>query len=150
LHLGKIDISNVVANLSQDSSGDDADAEAAGMIGSDILRRFRLVIDYSRKQVIFEPNARFAEPFEFDMSGASLAAGDLKTFKVRTIIEYSPATEAGLHVGDILTAIDGTPRERLTLEQIRKMFRLPERTYTLRILRNKKPLQLTLKTRRII
>jgi C-terminal processing protease CtpA/Prc len=152
LRIGEIGIDNVIANVSQDVSGDDADAEAAGMIGSEILKRFKLIVDYSRKRVIFERNLRFSEPYEFDMSGASLAAGGVgfKTFKVRTLIEDSPATDAGLTVGDIVTSINGTPAASMTLEQIRKMFRRPGQRFVLKILRSEKLLELSLKTRRII
>lgn len=83
------------------------------MIGGEILRRFKITVNYSRRQIILEPNEKFPDAYEFDMSGASLAAGgeDFKVFKVRSLIEDSPATEAALQVGDAITAIDGRPLE---------------------------------------
>lgn len=152
LQFGDIVVVNPVANFSQDVEGDDADMEFGGMIGSEILRRFKLIVDYSRKQIILEPNKQINEPYEFDMSGASLAAGgeEFKIFKVRTLIENSQATEAGLRVGDIITAINGKPTAEMTLEQIRKMFRRVEQKYELSIKRDKTLLQINLKTRRII
>ena len=66
------------------------------------------------------------------MSGMSLAAGGegFKTFKVRALVENSPAIEAALRVGDIVTAIDGNSTATLTLEQIRRMFRRDGRRYS--------------------
>ncbi len=145
-------IEHPVANFSQDAAGDDSEAEVAGIIGSEVLRRFKLIVDYSRKQIILEPNKQLSAAYEFDMSGASLAAGGegLKTFKVRSLIENSPAAEADLRVGDIITAINGKPTAEMTLEQIRRMFRRAEQTYKLSVKRKESPLEITLKTRRIV
>lgn len=152
LQFGGFSITNPVASFSQDAAGADSDAEYSGMIGSEVLRRFKLIIDYSRKQITLEPNKQFFEPYEFDMSGASLAAGGegFKIFKVRSLIENSPATEAGLQVGDIITAVNGKPTSDITLEQIRKLFKRADKTYRLKIKRSESALGATLKTRRII
>lgn len=152
LQFGDIVVAHPVTNFSQDTEGDDANAEFGGTIGGEVLRRFKLIVDYSRKQIILEPNKQINEPYEFDMSGASLAAGGegFKIFKVRTLIENSPATEAGLRVGDIITAINGKPTAEMTLEQIRRMFRRAEQKYELSVKRDESPLQINLKTRRII
>lgn len=152
LNFGDFSIANPVASFSQDAAGADSDVQYAGMIGSEILRRFKLVVDYSRKQIILEPNRRFSEAYEFDMSGASLTAGgeDFKIFKVRSLIENSPATEAGLQVGDTISAINGKPTAEMTLEQIRRMFKQVGQTYKLSIERDKSSLEIKLKTRRIV
>ena len=152
LQFGGFLISNPVANFSQDAAGDDSDAESAGMIGGEVLRRFKLIVDYSRRAIILEPNKQFSDAYEFDMSGASLAAGGegFKIFKVRSLIENSPATEAGLQVGDTITAFNGKPATEMTLEQIRRMFRQAGQIYKLSVKRNESALELTIKTRRII
>ena len=46
------------------------DRSDAGTIGAGILGRFRLILDYARRQAILEPDSHFAEPFPYDMSGA--------------------------------------------------------------------------------
>lgn len=152
LQFGSFVISNPVASFSQDTAGDDADARVAGMIGSEILRRFRITVDYSRKQIAFEPNHQFSTSYEFDMSGASFAAGGdgYKVFKVRSLIEGSPAAKAGLQAGDIVTAINGKPVTRLTLETLRRMFRQPGRRYVLEVQRNNTKVQITIRTQRLI
>ena len=152
LRFGGILIENPVANFSQDAAGDDSDAESAGMIGGEVLRRFKLIVDYSRSQIILEPNKQISDAYEFDMSGASLAAGGegFKIFKVRSLIEKSPAAEAGLQVGDAIISINGKPTNEMTLEQIRRIFRQAGQIYKLSIRRNESPLEITLKTRRIV
>ena len=86
------------------------------------------------------------------MSGMSLAAGgeDFKTFKVRALVENSPATEAGFNAGDTIIAIDGKSTAEMTLEQIRRMFRQEGRRYSLSVKRGESVLPLKIKTRRLI
>jgi membrane-associated protease RseP (regulator of RpoE activity) len=152
LQLGGFVVNNPVTNFVQGNRGEADTSDYAGQIGGEILRRFRVVVDYSRKQVILEPNKYFSEPYEFDMSGASLTSSgvDFNVFRVRALIENSPATKAGLRVGDILTAINGKPTTKMTLEQIRRMLRRAGQTYKLSIKREETSLEITLKTRLIV
>jgi predicted aspartyl protease len=151
LQLGRFIIQNAFTTFVSGNSGEEDTTDYAGLIGAEILRRFKVTIDYSRKQVVLEPNKHFSEPYEFDMSGMSLTSGeDFKTFKVRTLVENSPAKEAGLRVGDIITAVNGKLTAVLTLEQIRRMFRQEGRRYSLNIKRGESVLPLRIKTRRLI
>ena len=68
---------------------------------------------------------------------------------MRDVLEDSPATEAGLGEGDIITAIDGTPAERLTLSAINERLEKPG-AYELRIRRADQTLTIVLKPRRLI
>jgi hypothetical protein len=69
LEVGGVKILNPVADFSTDTKGVTGTASYDGTIGGDILRRFTVILDYSRQQMIFEPNADFATPFETDKSG---------------------------------------------------------------------------------
>jgi predicted aspartyl protease len=152
LQLGSFTISNPVTNFVQGNRGEADTSDYAGQIGGEILRRFRVIVDYSRKQVILEPNKHFAEPYVFDMSGVSLTSSgaDFNVFRVRAVVENSPAAEAGLRVGDLLTTINGRPTKGMTLEQIRRTFRRAGQKFELGIKREETTLQITLKTRRIV
>src|SRR5207302_277480 len=74
----------------------------------------------------------------------------LGPFIISTLIENAPATEVALHIGDTITAIDGTSTGQMTLEQIRHMFRQEGRRYSLSIKRNESVLPIKIKTRRLI
>ncbi len=152
LKLGRFAIENPVAGFSQDVKGSLASPDYAGLIGGEILRRFKVIFDYSRKQMILEPNAHLSEPYEYDMSGAFLIAEgpDFKPFKVHRIIEDSPASEAGLREGDVIAAIDGRPATEFTLEQLRQMFKQEGREVLLNIQRAEEFLEVRLKLRRLI
>ena len=126
--------------------------DTVGLLGGEILRRFTVTVDYSRSRIILEPNAQLATPMEFDMSGISLAAveSDPSTYRVRTLIEQSPATEAGVAVGDLLTAIDGTPVGALTLNDVRQRFKEPGKRFELTLKRGDGIFRLAITTRRLI
>jgi predicted aspartyl protease len=150
--LGKLSIRNPLLYVSQDTGGALASSDYEGLIGSEILRRFKVVFDYTRSRLILEPNSHFAEPVEYDMSGINLRAygHDLRTFKVYQVLDNSPAAEAGLRVGDVLAAIDGLPASRFTLEQFLQMMKHPGSEHKLTIKRASQTRLVNLKTRRLI
>ncbi len=112
-----------------------ADKGQAGVIGTELLERFKVIFDYSRRHLILEPRDNFARPFPvrwrgeimalssegltLRVSGAELVARRpaFKQFRVEKIRQDSPADEAGLRVGDELIAIDGQPVTSTNLGQ---------------------------------
>jgi len=98
-----------------------------------------------------EPAATFGDPFDRAFSGVALRAdgAGYHTFRVREVLESSPATDAGIREGDIITAIDGAPASALTLSVINEMFEKPA-AYTLTIQRASETLTIVLKPRRMI
>ena len=89
---------------------------------------------------------------EFDMSGMLLIAEgkDFKTFRVKRVVENSPATAAGLREGDIIAAVDGNRAAALTLEQVRQMFKINGITYLLDVEHEGQRIQVKIKLRRLI
>jgi hypothetical protein len=150
LRLGRLRIVNPVASFSQASASSDEAGD--GEIGGELLRRFKVIVDDARKRLILEPNAQFREPYEASFTGASIASEgvDFKTFRVRSVFDGSPAAEAGLRAGDIITAVNGRPAVRLTAEKVRQMFRLEGKRYILKVRRGEERLRVTLRTRRLI
>lgn len=150
--LGRFTFENPLARFFQGSKGDNASAKYDGLVGGEIFRRFKVIFDYSRRRVIFEPNANLPEAFEEDMSGLDLAAEgeNFSTVFVNNVEEGSPAAEAGIQEEDIVTAIDGHPAAEITLEAIRRMFMQDGRAYILSLRRGEKVFQTKLKLRRLI
>lgn len=138
--------------ISQDKGGALASSEFEGLIGTEILQRFKVIFDYSRRSLILERNRNFAEPLEYDMSGMSFRAygDDFRTFKIYQVLEDSPAGKAGFRVGDIIDSINTIPASKLSLEQILQMMKLPNREYQLTIKRGSERRVLTIKTKRLI
>jgi hypothetical protein len=60
--LGKFLFSNPPVGLVLNEDGKEGD----GVIGGEIFRRFKLILDYSRQRMILEPNKSLNEPFQFE------------------------------------------------------------------------------------
>lgn len=151
LTIGTFTIKNPLTLFSEDKAGAFANASLAGNLGAQIASRFRLFLDYSRLRIILEPSPTFADPFDRAHSGIALRAhgSDFRTFRVHEVLEESPATDAGIQEGDIITAIDGSPVANFTLSGIAEMFEKPG-TYELAIRRGEQVVKVTLKPRRLI
>lgn len=124
----------------------------AGNIGTAILRRFKVVFDYSRKRVHLEPAKNFADPFEFDMSGLGLASEgpSFSVLKVSRVLPGTPAAEAGLRQGDEIVAVGGRPAADMRLAELREHLRRPGQTILFRVRRGAEELDVQLKTRRLV
>ena len=152
MRLGSFELENSVARFSRATRGDDASAKYDGLIGGEIFRRFKVVFDFSRRQMILEPNAQFSEPYEVDMSGLDIATEgkDFSVVVVNEVEKNSPGAEAGIRDEDIIGAIDGRPTKEFTLTLIRKMFMQDGKEYLISLKRGQKEVQATLKLRRLI
>lgn len=151
LQIGSFQLRQVMTMFSQDTGGAFADAALAGNIGGQIASRFRVFLDYGRSRLILEPSPTFADPFGIAMAGVAVRAegADYRTFRVKEVLEDSPATEAGLVVGDIITSINGSPASALTLSRIIELFERPV-TYDLAIRRGDAVRTLRLTPRKLV
>ncbi|MDE3169990.1 MAG: aspartyl protease family protein [Acidobacteriota bacterium] len=129
-----------------------SDSKLAGEIGAEMLRRFGVVIDYSRQQILLDPNSEFnSEDFE-DMSGLTVVAGgaNLKQFMITDVRPSTPGAEAGLRKGDVIEGIDGDPAAELSLPDIHRLFRLLGPPHPLVITRNGKTFTVNLRMHRLL
>jgi hypothetical protein len=152
LQLGPFVIKNPITALSQAKKGATASSRGAGTISGNILRRFKVIFDYARKQMILEPSPDFSDPFEYDMSGVILKASgrDFKTPTIYRVFPNSPAEQAGLLEGDVIVSINGRPAGELTLEEIEQIFKREDQECRLVIKRGTETRQLKLKLKRLV
>jgi hypothetical protein len=64
IKLGGFVVSNPLTQFSQNTSGILATPDLAGIIGAQMLRRFRVIFDYPHGEMILEPNEHFGDPSE--------------------------------------------------------------------------------------
>jgi Aspartyl protease/PDZ domain len=77
----------------------------SGIIGNDILRRFNLILNYSKREFYFMPNSKYLESFDYAYSGVELYYIDGKII-LGDVATGSPAAAAGLKEGDELIGIN--------------------------------------------
>ena len=56
IRLGETSFANVVTNVAPTAAAAGVSGETMGLIGGELLRRFRVFVDYSRSQLFLEPN----------------------------------------------------------------------------------------------
>lgn len=149
--LGSYRIPDPVVVFSQAESGPFASPEVQGNIGAAILDKFTVTLDYCRNRIILEPNSNFSKHQEYNRSGLALTStgADYRTYMVDAIEERSPASDAGLKPGDVLTAVNGRPAADYSLSDIRMMFQDVAKC-ELTVLRGDERLQVRLVLRRVI
>jgi hypothetical protein len=122
LKLGGIEVSAPVVDISLQTKGAFTDPYVAGNVGGGALKHFNLILDYGHQRIIFEPNANFAHPDTYDRAGMWMNRGPHGLVVVDTVTG-GPAANAGIEAGDVITTIDGTPSEKLSLPAVRERFR---------------------------
>ena len=152
LQLGRFTFSNPVIFFAQDRKGAFASSEFSGVIGGELLRRFKVIFDYAHKRLYLEANSDLTDSFEYDMSGIRLQAEgeNLKTFRVKRVAENSPAFEAGVREGDVILAVDGKPAAELSLSQINSMFKEEGKEHVLQIISGEKKKETKFTLRRLV
>ncbi len=150
LRIGKFQIADTPTLFSEDKSGAFASRELQGNIGAQILRKFKVFLDYARDRIILEPNSSLRDLIAPASSGVRVLAegADYKTFRVEDLLENSPATEAGLQVGDLLLSVDGHAAAELTLTWLHETFEQPG-SHKLTVRRGEHVLQVTLVPKRL-
>ena len=151
LKIGKFKIPNPVTLFSEDTAGAFANQALAGNIGAQITGKFKIFLDYGRSRIIFEPNSNFSEPFERSSAGLRVYAEgtDFRIFRVKNVLEDSPASEAGFKQDDIITTIDGKPAAQFTLTKLNELFEKPV-SYKVAIQRGEQTMTVRLTPRKLI
>jgi hypothetical protein len=134
-------------------SFEDVNAGAGGvaLVGGEILRRFTVIFDFAHNRMILEPNRHLQDAFVFDASGVTLRlvpeSGD---FSVHSVMQGSPASEAGLHEGDLIQSIDGLSSEHYTLPLVGSIFCRVGAEHHLTVRRGNQRLEFDIKLRKLL
>jgi membrane-associated protease RseP (regulator of RpoE activity) len=149
---GRLLVNQPTAVFSRDWTGVFNSRAFAGIIGGELLRRCKVIFDYRRRRMILEPYVRQPAPYEYDMSGTFLVADgpDFERFKVQSVAENTPAEEAGINVGDVVTTINGRPTSEYTLDQVRELFKKDGSECRLELERGEERFEVKLVLRRLV
>ena len=144
LNIGEHTFSPVPADLAISESGAFSWSGPIGILGNEILKRFNMFINLEQNMISLEPNQLYNEEFEVNCSGLELGMDD--TFKnviIDDVYDNSPAEDAGLRKGDVITKIEGIDVSTLQLRQIRDMLTQTEKEIEIVIDRNDESLEYT-------
>lgn len=138
-------------SISQDKEGIGASGDA-GFIGTDLLRRFTVILDYHAHKMKLIPNAHFKEPYEVDMSGLELwtEANNFKKIKIKRVQANFPAARAGLREGDEIVSVNDHPASEFDIDRLVRMFKQVGKVYRLKVRRSDQVITTKLKMRRMI
>lgn len=91
-----------------------------GSIGSEILKRFNLIIDYPNQLISIKPNSNFKNEFLQNLSGMEVIApyNKMRIYVVEAVREDSPAEKSGIMKGDVIESINGIKTEKIELSDI--------------------------------
>jgi hypothetical protein len=122
--LAGIELTNVPASFSKQTSGAFASGDIIGNVGASVLEKFLFTFDYPNKKAYFERSPKYDAPYEVDRAGMFLDF-EGKKFKVASIVKGSASDLAGIKVGDEVVEINGVEASKLVALEVGKTFRQP-------------------------
>ena len=152
IKVGSYSVKNPPITFAQDVEGLMAAKDYAGLIGAEFLKRFTVVFDSPGKRILLTPNRSYGDQPQYDQSGLRIRAEgrDFHRFVVTRVVPQSPAVDARIEPGDVITSIDGHPAHELTLTEVRSMLRRPKARSTLGITHGDKRLSLAIQLRPLL
>jgi len=124
--------------------------EPDGLLCPDFLRRFTLIINYPRLELILSPGPHFQDETPFDASGTLIYREGENPYRVFKVTDGSPAAEAGLKEGDVVLEIDGRPASQVSMSEIAEILQADGRECSLRIKRGEAVLTVKVKLHTLI
>jgi hypothetical protein len=128
LKIGTIEVKAPVGMIELDERGASAATQTAGNLGSGLLKRFTLTLDYPNQVLYLEPNANFSKPDVFDRSGLWLMNDADGACEVEDVVKDGPGAKAGLQAGDRILAINGAKVSGTPIAELRDKLKQPAGT----------------------
>jgi PDZ domain-containing protein len=121
LDLGRLAVRAPVALISSSWRRNTAMSRIAGNIGGGLLKRFLVILDYPDGMLYLQPNPHFAEPDVFDRSGLwIMRITDRSAFEIADVVSDSPASKAGLRVGEKILKVNQADAAAFTVATLRQ------------------------------
>jgi hypothetical protein len=147
MRIGPYKFSKVPIHVYSDSANVLNYPSVAGLLGSDLLRRFNLVLNYPERKIHLSPNSHFRDPFDYSYTGMSYYFIEGKIV-ITEIQQGSPAEKAGLIPGDIIFGIENNFSN--SISQYKFMLQNPGQKMRILIFRNSLPQMVELKVGSIL
>ena len=124
IQIGSVQLNDLVADYTAQTQGALAAPFIAANIGGNVLRRFDVTFDYGKQTMSLVPNTAFNDPDEYERIGLFLLnkSGKLIVADAR---QGTPAADAGITAGDVISTVDGVSTSTMSLEDVRETFYKP-------------------------
>jgi len=142
MKLGKYTFRNVPIHIYNDSVNVFGYPGVVGLLGSDLLRRFNIVLNYPERRIHLVPNSHFSDPFDYSYTGMSFYFIDGKVV-ITEVQQGSPADEAGFQPGDVIFGVENNFSNNI--QQYKSIIQNQGEKLRLIIFRDGKPMMLMLK-----
>lgn len=146
LKLGPYHFHRVPAFLYDDNNNVTSYPFTGGLVGSDILRRFNLILNYPARTIHLQPNSHYNDQFDYAYTGLGIYYLNGKNIVV-DVIKDSPAEKGGFKIDDEIISVGNNFSGNI--QQYKNMLQVPNQKLTVIVKREKELLQLTLKTKSI-
>lgn len=100
-----------------------------GTVGSQLLSRFNLFIDYKQRKFYFKPNSNFKKPYTYNVAGIEIIQYSplIPVIEVMDVWSNSPAAHAGVKRDDQIIEINGNRAFQMSIGEIRRIFETPSK-----------------------
>jgi hypothetical protein len=114
----------------------------SGLLGSDLLRRFNMVINYPEKIIHLTPNTHLRDPFDYSYTGMNFYFVDGRVL-ITEVQQGSPAEKAGIVPGDIIFGVESNFSNNI--QQYKALLQNAGEKVRILLLRNNQPKMIELK-----
>ena len=110
-------VPGVLVHLAQFPADNALSRRQAGWMGTRILRRFIVSVDFPANILYLEPGPALGEPDLYNATGLYVVKTGGRVV-VQQVVKGSPAEKAGFQVGDTLTSINDYPAEQVVFDRL--------------------------------
>lgn len=146
VQIGPYKFRRVPTNILDDEFNATSYPFLGGLIGNDILRRFNMILNYSKKEIHLLPNSHFKDGFDYSYTGINMVYLDGKIISDE-VINKSPAYRAGLKQGDVIIAVNTNFSNDIGI--YKNLMQVVGQRITLLVSRNNIPIIITFRVGRI-
>lgn len=147
IRIGPYKFKNIPVFVFEDTFNITSYPYLGGILGNDILRRFNVILNYSKREFYFMPNTHYGDPFDYAYSGIELYMIDDKIV-LGDVAIGSPAAQAGLQEGDVVIGINNVIGQ--SLQQYKQALQVVGEKVKIIVSRNGELLEFTFRTKSIL
>ncbi|MFM6995183.1 MAG: aspartyl protease family protein [Sediminibacterium sp.] len=144
--IGKYHFKNVPTHVFDDAFDVLNYPNLGGLIGSDLLRKFNIILNYPEEKIHITPNSNFNHHFDYHYSGISFYLID-GLVTIVDIVPNSPGAVYGFRVDDVVLSIDN--KIVLNLQTLKDNFELSQSRHVIGILRNNQLIEMPIRLKNI-